>query len=278
MSKNKKTETSNSEEQEFSSRVLGFNWYPGHIAKAEKQLREKISLIDMVIELVDARIPESSAHKELHLWAKDKPVLKIFSKSDIADKSKILSGIKVNSKNRNNIDKVIKEIEKQAKPINDRYKLKGLINRPFKVMIVGYPNVGKSSLINALAKKKKVQVANKPGVTRQQQWIDINSNINIKLLDTPGIIPTKFDNDDQALKLALCSCVSDKSFDSVELARLALDLIDSLYPGMLQEFYELDSLSLEALAEKKTNSKLEKAAEILINDFRAQRFAKISLE
>jgi len=98
VSKNKKTETSNSEEQEFSSRVLGFNWYPGHIAKAEKQLREKISLIDMVIELVDARIPESSAHKELHLWAKDKPVLKIFSKSDIADKSKNLSGIKVNRK------------------------------------------------------------------------------------------------------------------------------------------------------------------------------------
>lgn len=266
------------EEQESDSRIFTFNWYPGHIAKAEKQLREKINLIDMVIELVDARIPESSSHQQLHEWIGTKPLIRVLSKSDIADSSKTLKGIRVNSKERKNIGTVIREIEEAAKPVNERYKKKGLVNRPFKVMIVGYPNIGKSSLINALAKKKKAKVENKPGVTRQQQWIDIQSNINIKLLDTPGIIPTKFDNDDQALKLALCSCVSDKAFDAVEVAKMAIDLIKELYPNILETYYKNPDFSLESYAEAGHSGVLTQAAEHFIHDFRNQRFGKISLE
>jgi ribosome biogenesis GTPase A len=257
------------------SRIFQFNWYPGHIAKAEKQLKEKISLIDMIIELVDARIPKSSSHTELEAWAGNKPIIRILSKSDISDPEKNPRGIRVNSKERKNIKAVVSEIEKAAKPVNEHYKKKGLVNRPFKVMIVGYPNVGKSSLINALARKKKAKVENKPGVTRQQQWIDIQSNINVKLLDTPGIIPTKFTGDDHALKLALCSCVSDKAFDSVEVARMAINLIDELYPGLLASHYKLEEMSLENLAGERD---LSLAAEQFINDFRNQRLGKLSLE
>jgi ribosome biogenesis GTPase A len=266
------------DEQNSESRVFKFNWYPGHIAKAEKQLREKISLIDMIIELVDARIPHSSSHKELDEWAGVKPVIRVLSKSDISDPKKNPPGIRVNSKERKNIGSVINEIEDAAKPINERYKKKGLINRPFKVMIVGYPNIGKSSLINAIAKKKKAKVENKPGVTRQQQWIDIQSNINIKLLDTPGIIPTKFQDDDQALKLALCSCVSDRAFDPVEVARMGISLIEELYPDLLDVHYKIPGFNLDAFAEASCSGVLTKAAEQFINDFRNQRFGKISLE
>ena len=266
------------EEQSSESRIFQFNWYPGHIAKAEKQLKEKIKLIDMIIELVDARIPESSAHKELREWAGNKPVLRVVSKSDLADPSLNVAGVKINSKERKNIKAVIKNIEDAAAPINEHYKAKGLVNRPFKVMIVGYPNVGKSSLINALAKKKKTKVENKPGVTRSQQWVDIQSNINIKLLDTPGIIPTKFINDDQALKLALCSCVSDKAFDPVEVARRGIELIESRYQGLIAKHYAITESDLEVFANEKYAGEEAKAAQVFINDFRNQALAKISLE
>jgi ribosome biogenesis GTPase A len=266
------------EEQSSDSRIFNFNWYPGHIAKAEKQLREKISLIDMIIELVDARIPQSSSHTDLYEWAGPKPVIRVLSKSDVSDPNKNPQGIRVNSKERKNLGAVIREIELAAEPINERFKKKGLINRPFKVMIVGYPNVGKSSLINAIAKKKKAKVENKPGVTRQQQWINIESTINIKLLDTPGIIPTKFNNDDQALKLALCSCVSDRAFDPIEVARLGIELINQLYPNLLDNYYKIPGFSVRTFAESSHNGEDIKAAEHFINDFRNQRFGKISLE
>ncbi len=279
----KNHEEINQKEQSSESRIFGFNWYPGHIAKAERQLREKISLIDLVIELADARIPRTSTHVDLEEWAGKKPVVRVFSKTDLSDPNRKLPGIKIDSKARKNINQVIKAIEEAAAPINEHFKKKGLVNRPFKVMIVGYPNVGKSSLINALAKKKKTKVENKPGVTRSQQWVDIKkdskaNNINIKLLDTPGIIPTKFKDDDHALKLAMCSCVSDKTFDQVEVARAGLRLIDSQYPGLLQEFMKIDSLELENIAENFYKFDLERAAEQFINDFRTQRFGKISLE
>lgn len=266
------------EEQSSESRVFKFNWYPGHIAKAEKQLKEKISMIDMIIELVDARIPISSSHAELVDWAGSKPIIRVLSKSDIADQKKNPRGIRVNGKERKNIGSVIHEIEEAAKPINERFKKKGLINRPFKVMIVGYPNIGKSSLINAIAKKKKAKVENKPGVTRQQQWISVQSNIDIKLLDTPGIIPTKFLNDDHALKLALCSCVSDRAFDPVEVARMGIALIHELYPNLLDEHYKIPDFNIDAFAEASCSGVQIKAAEQFINDFRNQRFGKISLE
>lgn len=261
-----------------------FSWYPGHIAKAERQLREKISQIDIIIELRDARIPYTSEHRDLPKWAENKKIITVLNKLDLADPKKIPKEfLAVNTKDPKSLNPLINELAKAAKPIEEKFRSKGIINRPARVMVLGYPNVGKSSLINALAKKKKAKVENRPGVTRQQQWIDVKGKVDMKLLDTPGIIPTKLYSDDQALKLALCNCVGDNAFETILVAREALKLIESLYPGLITMTYELDELSLEAIAKKKsiinnTELNLEKTAQIFIKDFRDLKLAAISLD
>lgn len=261
-----------------------FSWYPGHIAKAERQLREKISQIDIIIELRDARIPYTSEHKDLEAWANGKKIISVLNKLDLADPSKIPEDfLSINTKNPKTLNALIAELAKAAEPIEEKFKKKGIINRPARVMIVGYPNVGKSSLINALARNKKAKVENRPGVTRQQQWIDVKGKLNLKLLDTPGIIPTKLYSDDQALKLALCNCVGDNAFEVLLVAREALKLIESLYPGVIAQYYQVEEPSIEAIAEKKSiinngELNLERTSQIFINDFRDLKFGKISLD
>ena len=270
--------------EEETKQLNKFSWYPGHIAKAERQLREKISQIDIIVELRDARIPNTSEHRDLAAWANGKKIITVLNKLDLTDKKKIPEAlIAVNTKDPKTLNPLIEELAKAAKPIEEKFKAKGIINRPARVMVVGYPNVGKSSLINALAKKKKAKVENKPGVTRQQQWIDVKGKVNLKLLDTPGIIPTKLYSDDQALKLALCNCVGDNAFESVLVAREAMKLIDSLYPGLITKTFELEDLSLEAFAEKRKiindgQLNLDKAAQIFVNDFRDLKLGTICLD
>lgn len=269
---------------EETKQLNKFSWYPGHIAKAERELKERISQVDIIVELRDARIPLASEHRDLKTWAKSKKIITVLNKLDLADPNKIPSGfISVNTKNPQSLTPLINELIKAAKPISEKYRAKGIINRPARVMIVGYPNVGKSSLINALAKKKKAKVENKPGVTRQQQWIDVKGKIDLKLLDTPGIIPTKLYSDDQALKLALCNCVGDSAFESVLVAREAMKLIDELYPNLIKKIYGLDDLSLEDFARKKNlinngELNLDKAAKVLVQDFRELKLGVLSLD
>lgn len=261
-----------------------FSWYPGHIAKAERQLREKISQIDIIVELRDARIPYTSEHRDLETWANGKKIISVLNKLDLADPRKIPEGfLSINTKDPKTLNDLITELGKAAEPIEEKFKKKGIINRPARVMIVGYPNVGKSSLINALARNKKAKVENRPGVTRQQQWIDVKGKLNLKLLDTPGIIPAKLYSDDQALKLAICNCVGDNAFDDLLVARETLLLIDRLYPGLIEKTYGLDELSVEAFAEKKAminNGELniERAAQAIIREVRDLRFGRISLD
>lgn len=245
-----------------------FNWYPGHIAKAERQLKEKIKVVDIIIELRDARIPEASSHKQLAEWAQGKTIISCLTKSDLADPARLNPYLKANDlisispKNPSSLKHLTREIEIASKPIIEKFKAKGVIGRAPRVMIVGFPNVGKSTLINALAKKKKAKVQNKPGVTRQQQWVDVKSNFNLKLLDTPGIIPTKFDSDDQALKLALCSCVADKAFEWELAARAGLNLLKRIYPDF-DPGYEITD---------------EAKAQRFINAFRSSKLGNLSLE
>ncbi|MDD9899176.1 MAG: ribosome biogenesis GTPase YlqF [Candidatus Melainabacteria bacterium] len=256
-----------------------FNWYPGHIAKAERELKEKLQVIDIVIELRDARIPAASAHQDLSKWAQGKPIITVLNKSDLAAPKKEF--ISINSKNPASLKQLIKEIEKLSQPILDKYKSKGIIGRPTRVMVVGYPNVGKSSLINKLAQKKKAKVSDKAGVTRQQQWIDAKSKLNIKLLDTPGIIPPKFYSDDQALKLALCNCLGDNAFDHLIIAREGMGLIKEA----VEEHYQLEfgNDPVQALAEKKNlkqNGELDlgRAADLFLKDFREAKIGKFCLD
>ncbi|MCE2928333.1 MAG: ribosome biogenesis GTPase YlqF [Candidatus Caenarcaniphilales bacterium] len=262
---------------------LEFNWYPGHIAKAERQLREKISQVDLIIELRDSRIPLSSAHADLLEWAKQKPVITVFTKADLADPNKMPKGIVINSKDKSGFKNLFIEIEKLAKPILEKYQSKGVVNRATKLMIVGYPNIGKSSLINAIAGNKKAKVEDRPGVTRSQQWIDLKSKFPLKLLDTPGIIPSKLYSTEQALKLAMSNAIPEAAYDVTSVARAAIDLIESLYPGAIQAYYRSPKSELEAIALSRNwllegQPDLHKAAVKFIEDFRDAKIGKISLD
>ncbi len=275
-----------------------YNWYPGHIAKAEKELKEKMKLIDVIIELRDARAPYATAHKDLRAWAGTKPIILVLNKSDLADplalkefrdnfnKADYASEVFFfNAKNivANNIktakvQDLIKLLDKIAVPIRAKFEAKGVRSRPVRVMVVGYPNTGKSTLINKLSSSKKAKVQNKPGVTRSQQWVDVvkNGHAEIKLLDTPGIIPPKFYSEQQALMLALCNCLGDKAFDHVLVAKAAIEHIDKHYHQALMKLYK-DELSLEALAER-SKLELDKMGRKIIQDFRDGRMGLVSLE
>ncbi|MDA0772762.1 MAG: ribosome biogenesis GTPase YlqF [Cyanobacteria bacterium] len=267
-------------EEEPQKKLNKFNWYPGHIAKAERQLKEKLKVIDIVIELRDARIPEASKHKDLAQWANNKPIITVINKADLAPPND--NYISINSKETGSLKRLIKEIEKASKPILEKYLSKGVIGRATKVMVVGYPNVGKSSLINALTKnKKKAKVADKAGVTRQQQWIDTKSKLNIKLLDTPGIIPAKFYSEDQALKLALCNCLGDNAYDHVLVAKEGMLLLEEATTRFYGIEFREDPLA--ALAIKKSMIRngtpdIDRAADLFLKDFREAKLGRISLD
>lgn len=280
-----------------------FNWYPGHIAKAERQLRDKIKLVDIVIEIRDARIPESSTHKNLDEWVKigesSKPIISILNKSDLADPNILQSEyedyLQLNSQKGDAVKKLISKIEKTAEPMLKKFYDKGLRNKPIRVMVVGYPNVGKSSLINKISNSKKAKVQNKPGVTRQQQWIKINPKIH--LLDTPGIIPSKLYSEDQAYKLALCSCLGENAYDNVELAKEAIKITARNYPGLIRSFYKLedqeqstdisDTEALKTIEETSLKMNwlkapddpdIDRTGNKIIQDIRSGRIGKICLD
>lgn len=268
-----------------------FNWYPGHIAKAERQLKEKISAVDLIVELLDARIPQASRHKDLPEWAKNKPIITVMNKVDLADPMKVKEHkfLAINCKNPNTIKALVNEIEIQSQPALAKLKKQGIVGRPIRVMVVGYPNVGKSSLINVLARSKKAKVADQAGVTRQQQWIDVKSKLNLKLLDTPGIIPAQFYSEEQALRLALCNCLGESAFDHLLIAREGIALLESLYPDAVVRHYKIvgfvpgKEFLLESIAETKSLIKdgeldINRAAELFLHDFREARIGKFSLE
>ena len=330
--KQKKTATNKEFDIKEESTEEGFihsiNWYPGHIAKAEKQLKEKIGMIDFVIEVRDARIPFASHHKDLKEWLSGKPYITLLNKSDLADaeKCKIAKSIiesekeakavyLVNSRASSLPLALIKSIDELGEAATRKFKAKGILKRAARIMIVGYPNVGKSTLINKLSKTRKAKVENRPGVTQRQQWIQVKTQQEILLLDTPGIIPTKLYSDDQGVKLALCNCVSGKAYDPIELLVHAIPLIESLYPNAINNYYGVENYKslldedavkkiqtsnnlnannelnetlinkfLEIIAIKKgwlqkdTDADMERTAVKIINDFREQKFALMNLE
>ena len=231
---------------------VNINWFPGHMAKTRRELQEKLKLIDLVIELRDARIPESSSNPMLKDLIGNKPKLIILCKSDMADSNvtkayinsfneKKIIALDVDLVGGRNTNLIKPYIRKASLQILERRKQKGIINKEIKIMVVGIPNVGKSTFINKIAGKKSLNTGNKPGVTKNSNiWIKINNEF--LLLDTPGILWPKFESKDVALKLSLCGAIKDELLPIRDLTIYGLNYLKEYYPAKLIERYRLTNL------------------------------------
>lgn len=278
---------------------MNFQWYPGHMTKAKRMMQENIKLIDLVIELVDARIPMSSRNPDIDELGKNKARLILLNKSDLADdkqteewiaffKAKNYSVVKVNSKKGGGIKSIHGVIQEACKEKIERDRKRGILNRPVRAMVVGIPNVGKSTFINSLAGKACAKTGNKPGVTKGKQWIRLNKNV--ELLDTPGILWPKFEDQIVGLRLAFIGSIKDEIMNLEELAAELIGFLKTNYPGVLTSKYEINEeepnhyISLSQIAENRhclvRGSELDtnKAAILLLDDFRNGRLGKITLE
>ena len=274
---------------------LHIHWYPGHIAKAERQLKEKLSLVDVVIEVRDARIPLSSSYTNIKKLLGEKPRLLLLNKADLVDKEELKVWVNylkqttecpvivTDAKGAKDLVLVIKNAVDLAEPKIQSLMAKGLLRRAARAMVVGMPNVGKSSVINKLTKSSKTKIGAKAGVTRQQQWVRINPKL--ELLDTPGIIPTKQDDQLQAAKLAFVSSVSENAYSPEPVAQALLDLIsEKKYALQVKEYYKVEILTLESIAKsrnwilKKDSLDTERTAKYILKDFREGRLGKFILD
>ena len=274
---------------------LHIHWYPGHIAKAERQLKEKLNLVDVVIEVRDARIPLSSSYTNIEKLLGDKPRLLLLNKADLVDKEELKAWLKylkdttkcpvivTDAKGAKDLALVVKNAVDLAEPKIQALMAKGLLRRPARAMVVGMPNVGKSSVINKLTKSSKTKIGAKAGVTRQQQWVRINPKL--ELLDTPGIIPTKQDDQLQAAKLAFVSSVSENAYSPEPVAQALLDLLaESKYSNQVFDYYKVEELTLYAIAQsrnwilKADSLDTERTAKYILKDFRDGRLGKFILD
>ena len=228
------------------------NWYPGHMAKTKREIKEKLDLIDIVFEVIDARIPLSSKNKDVDEIIKNKPRILIMTKLDLCDKEETNKwinyyenkGYKVISLdliNNSNLDLIYKETNEISKIINEKRKQKGLKERKIRALILGIPNVGKSTLINRLVGKKATNVGNKPGITKQLEWIRINNDL--ELLDTPGILWPRLDDQKIAYNLASMSSIKEEILDNEDLAIYIINALLKLYPENITKRYNLTDTS-----------------------------------
>ena len=274
---------------------LHIHWYPGHIAKAERQLKEKLSLVDVIIEVRDSRLPLSSSYTNIEKLLGDKPRLLLLNKADLVDKDELkiwvkylskTTGCKVltcEAKNNSNLNIVVSSTVELAEPKIQAIMAKGLLRRAARAMVVGMPNVGKSSVINKLTKSSKTKIGAKAGVTRQQQWVRINPKLD--LLDTPGIIPTRQDDQEQAVKLAFVSSVSENAYSPKPVAREFLELISTTnHAKSITEYYNTENLTLEDIALSRNwiikgeTPDTERPAIYILKDFREGRLGQIILD
>jgi ribosome biogenesis GTPase A len=269
-------------------------WYPGHISKAERQLKEQIKKVDVVLEVRDARIPLASHHPQVKEWIGEKPHILILNREDMITDS-LREGwgnwfrcqgeipFFTNAKDGSGVKAIQKASQSAGIAVNERRRNRGMLPRPVRAVVIGFPNVGKSALINRLLKRKMVASARKAGVTRQLLWVRISDEI--ELLDAPGIIPLKLENQEDALKLAICEDIGDAAYNNQEVAQAFVDLLVNLgTESVLHSRYDLDPLEMTGeeflikLAEFKYNNDLERAARQLLQDFRKGYLGAVSLE
>ena len=277
---------------------MNIQWYPGHMTKARRMMQEDIKLIDIVIELVDSRIPFSSKNPDIDELAKNKYRLILLNKSDLADdavttkwenyyKNKDFAVAKINARDGMGMKSINNIVQEACKEKIERDRKRGIINRPIRAMIVGIPNVGKSTFINSYAGKACAKTGNKPGVTKGKQWIRLNKNL--ELLDTPGILWPKFEDQMVGLRLALIGAIKDEILNIDELSLELIKVLTRDYAGILTDRYGVDETQtpvkiLEQIAEnRKCISKgneldYSKAAALLIDEFRGGKLGKITLE
>ena len=269
-------------------------WYPGHIAKAEKQLLEQLKLVDVVIEVRDSRILMSSKHPKIEKWVEGKSHILVCNRID-AISSTVRSqwtrwfteqdrmAFFTDAQAGKGMVDLLKAAQVAGEKVNERRHGRGMLPRPVRAVVVGFPNVGKSALINRLLKKKVVASANKPGVTRQLRWIRISDEI--ELLDTPGVIPPLLHDQDAALKLAICDDIGQAAYDNVLVAAEAVDLLMRLNVK-LGSRYIVDPATVssgieyihEVAALNKFQGDLDKVARLILYDFRKGKLGAIALE
>ena len=277
---------------------MNIQWYPGHMTKAKRAMKEDIKLIDLIIEVVDARVPLASRNPDIDELGKGKARLILLNKSDLSSeryneawtswfKEKGYFVVKINSRSGAGIKQINGVVQEACKEKIERDKRRGIKNRPIRAMVVGIPNVGKSTFINAFAGKACAKTGNKPGVTKGKQWIRINKNV--ELLDTPGILWPKFEDQSVGAKLAMIGSMNDQILNLEELSLELLGYLHKCYEGILAQRYELeeseDRLAMLSAVAKNRNclkkgNELDyaKASNILLEEFRNGKIGRITLE
>lgn len=277
---------------------MHFQWYPGHMTKARRMMQENIKLIDLVIELVDARVPLSSRNPDIDELGKNKARLILLNKADLAEEKwndawlryfeeKGFFAVKINSRKSGGLKAVQNVIMEACKEKMERDRRRGILNRPVRAMVVGIPNVGKSTFINTLAGKACAKTGNKPGVTKGKQWIRLNKQV--ELLDTPGILWPKFEDQTVGLRLAYIGSIKDELLNTGEIALELIRFLNQNYPGILEEKYQIEPskdvyMILSGIAKSRhclvrgNELDTDKAAALLLEDFRSGRLGRLSLE
>ncbi len=277
---------------------MKLQWYPGHMTKAKRQMQEDLKLIDLVIEVIDSRIPYSSRNPEIDQLAQNKARVILMNKADLADekanrlwaeyfREQGAFAALADSRKKNNMKEIRSAIDQASAKKKERDRKRGILNRPVRAMIVGIPNCGKSTFINTISGKASTKTGNKPGVTKGKQWIKLNKDI--ELLDTPGILWPKFEDEQVGTNLALVGSIKDEIIPSEELSLELIDFLTKTYPGVLCERYHIDEAkkNSDILIEIAENRKCiksggeadyEKAAKLLLDEFRSGALGKLTLE
>ena len=291
---------------------MNIQWYPGHMTKARRAMKEDMKLIDLIIELVDARVPVSSRNPDIDELGRQKARLVLLNKADLASpggndawirwlKNQGMEAVELDSRSRAGLKQIQAAVLEACKEKIERDRKRGIVNRPVRAMVVGIPNVGKSTFINSYAGKACAKTGNKPGVTKGNQWIRLNKSL--ELLDTPGILWPRFESQEVGVHLALIGSINDQILDRQQLALELIGLLETRYPDVLKERYgvdagtgggeERDSIKaspqeavriLEEVAKvrgclmKGGQYDWKKAADLMLDDFRSGKLGRITLE
>ncbi len=281
------------------SDMQNIQWFPGHMAKTRRKISESLSLVDAVVEIVDSRIPVSSRNPELAGIINKKPLLIVLNKSDLADSSansewcsyyekQGINAIIVDAKSGKGIDAFKVKIKHILKDKLEQYKAKGIVGKKLRIMIVGIPNVGKSSFINKICKTKRAKVEDRPGVTRGNQWYTVDEQL--ELLDTPGVLWPKFEDQTVGEHLAFCGAIKDDIMDKELLAMRLAEFLATNYPDKLTERYKISDFQMDSydllcsigrargMVIRGGEIDTERAAAMLLDEFRGGKLGRISIE